>query len=614
MDFQNPSPQPRHGRTLKIGAGILVLVTASMFTLVFWDYREPSFHGKRAHYWLDHYFGELGEKDPGTEAFKAMGSNAVPFLIKVLEGKPSGLAKMLDEKLYDTNCLSLSLPGWLTDHLPSARDVEDRRETAASIIGEIGPDAQAAIPALIRIFEELDEVKQSPPEAYIAQRLQSEVFTALESMGEKGEVVIPKYLDYLASDDEDWRIAGADLLGSIGPKAKVAVPLLRRATEGTSKALCWSAGKALWNIDRQSDVAVRVYTEGLGSTNSGTRERALIYLRQMGPAASAAGLAVQAVLYDPDYRLRREAEKTLQETDPNLLQRSPIEINEHAGANVERLIHVIRTGDRLEKWQALETIAVFGSKAKPAVSALIEVLGERAAQPPSQFDSPYYLMRSRRGAAKALAEIGPEARDAVPALIAAFSEHRGWQDAYCKALGRIGAAAEEAATLLEDALGNENPRVRLAAADALTRILPQQSSNAIATLKSFQKEAIGVSICGVDQCGATLLASANSIQDAGDRFCQLAASASLWRLGLQEESPVAQIAEELGKRDSSYAEAYVELLGEIGSEAKPVLSLLKPLLNPDCNDDMRRAVAIAIRKIDSELADELRLPGLLALP
>lgn len=223
-------------------------------------------------------------------------------------------------------------------------------------------------------------------------------------------------------------------------------------------------------------------------------------------------------------------------------------------------------------------------------------------------------MKSRRNAAKALAEIGPEARYAVPTLIALASEHRGYLDIYCKALGRIGADAEEAVNLLESALRDENPRVRLAAADALTRILPQRSSNAVATLKSFQNDASRVSFRGVDHRGATRLDPDNETQKAEDRFCQLSSSVSLWRLGFGKVSPVAPIAEELGKRDSLYAESYVELLGDIGPEARPALPLLKQLLSPDWFIDLRRAVAIAIRKIDSEAAEELRLPGLLSVP
>src|SRR5262249_48145637 len=111
---------------------------------------EPTYRGKSASYWLDSWGTNMEGSDA---AFKAMGTNVVPFLIKLLEQKPSKLGEVLDKKLAD---YSLSHPGRIpeevTEILPSAYRVEQRREMAAFFLGELGPLAEAAIPTLFRIY------------------------------------------------------------------------------------------------------------------------------------------------------------------------------------------------------------------------------------------------------------------------------------------------------------------------------------------------------------------------------------------------------------------------------------------------------------------------------
>ncbi|HTA30864.1 MAG TPA: hypothetical protein VK731_10270, partial [Candidatus Cybelea sp.] len=56
-------------------------------------------------------------------------------------------------------------------------------------------------------------------------------------------------------------------------------------------------------------------------------------------------------------------------------------------------------------------------------------------------------------------------------------------------------------------------------------------------------------------------------------------------------------------------EAAVDLLGDIGPDARPVLPMLEEHLSP--TDSIRRKAAIAIRKIDPAEFQRLGLPGLL---
>jgi len=83
---------------------------------------------------------------------------------------------------------------------------------------------------------------------------------------------------------------------------------------------------------------------------------------------------------------------------------------------------------------------------------------------------------------------------------------------------------------------------------------------------------------------------------------------------VEKESPVDAIIRELRKPTTSEQNFYVELLGDIGPDAKAALPTLQTLLEPRQPITLRRAAAIAVRKIDPGEAAELGLPGTLGLP
>jgi len=94
----------------------------------------------------------------------------------------------------------------------------------------------------------------------------------------------------------------------------------------------------------------------------------------------------------------------------------------------------------------------------------------------------------------------------------------------------------------------------------------------------------------------------------------MAASVPLWRLGLEKGPPVTGIVEELNRKFATDKTSYVELLGDIGPDAKPALATLKTFLEPEQLIRLRQATAIAIRKIEPTEAAKLGLPGNLGVP
>ncbi len=564
---------------------------------------EPTYEGKSASFWLEHFYDTNSQPRAAVTAFKAMGSNAVPFLIKTLEQKPSALGKAVDDQVYGGDP-SHRVPQGVLNALPSAMRTEEKRDRAVYLIQEIGPDAAEAIPSLMTILNDPNE----------GWRMIAGARGALLAMGERLAGEVPRLIDYLKSNDREDQQLGAVLLASIGPKGRAAVPALLKLAETGNGWVTVSVAQALWNIDRQTNAAVTIYTNVLQTTNSTEKQVALIYLRKMGAAARGAGPQLQAMLDDPDDLVRREVEAALREIDPSLLLSSQQSMNRQIPERVAKLVETIQSGQTGHRLRALETIAIFGPDAKPAVPVLIEVLSGSAPRQPGPLSS-IGLMDSRPEAALALGEIGPEARAAVPALINLVTGSRdGFVAAYCRALGGIGPDAQEAVMVLEKTMQHENRGIRLAAATALTRIVPGQSSNAVVVLRALQNDSELAAVWTMDRDGIPHRQAATNFDNPAYRFFHAAASVPLWRLGIEKKTPVPALIAELERPSSSDETSLINLLGDIGPEAAPALEKLKKIVESERFIGHRRAAAIAIRKIDPAEAARLGLPGVLGVP
>jgi len=103
---------------------------------------------------------------------------------------------------------------------------------------------------------------------------------------------------------------------------------------------------------------------------------------------------------------------------------------------VHLLLLDLKSSDTSKRVSAICALAEMGTRATPAVSALIETV-----------EDPDWVVRV--ASITALGEIGPAARDAVPALIDALSREDVCVSAAI-ALGRIGPVAAEALEPLND--------------------------------------------------------------------------------------------------------------------------------------------------------------------
>jgi HEAT repeat protein len=320
-----------------------------------------------------------------------------------------------------------------------ARDPRDR-EIAAQLLGEIGPPAEAAVPALVEALQEKD----------------------------------PDVRAMAAEARADIRIRAAEALGRIGPAAAAAVPALGEAlvqdevVQGQEGSLQWEAAWALGQIGAP---AVPTLVEVLQDGRARQLRLAAMAVGQIGPAAARAVSALVWVLRREDWDVEGEEEWRGRVHAAEALG----QIGPAAASAVPALAEVVQDEDGEEDETVyLEAVAALG-RIGPAAAAAVPALTKALQHPQTEASR---VANHKRHAAAALGRIGPAA---VPALIESLQQDVKIplvRTEAARALGQIGPAAKAAVPALSEALQDEDPKLRAAATEALGQIGPQAQTAA----------------------------------------------------------------------------------------------------------------------------------------
>ncbi len=299
----------------------------------------------------------------------------------------------------------------------------ERRPCAAEALGEIGPPARAAVPALIRALR-LEHPKLDFNDLP-SQALRTHAIIALGRIGPEARSALPalnSLLDIsLERDDDDSfhivlaldRISAAPvaklldfsrrkgvtgLLPWLGSKARAAVPDLRRALTDERVQVRVDAAEALASIDPSATEAVPVLIEALdhhpdealGIPNA---------LAKFGPAAAS---AIPSLL----------AQLTPETSDPDAI-RALVQIDPEGRRCVPALIGALRQEDSDVVFAAAESLGLLGPRARDAVPALVAVTGSALGEGSANCNP-------RVSAIHGLGRIAPDAVELMPALIDAL--------------------------------------------------------------------------------------------------------------------------------------------------------------------------------------------------
>jgi HEAT repeat protein len=285
-----------------------------------------------------------------------------------------------------------------------------------------------------------------------------EAVAALKAIGVDDEKVVSAFVKALKDDETEVRFAALAAIQSLGPKAKSAIPHLLPLLRDKDGGFRTSAIRTLGSIRSTDKKVVRALIEQLADIKGLERpvgntapSEALVALDQAGSAAMKTALPTLVRLIEA-----REVKKN-EEWRETLISFLPA-----AGADaIPHLLAILKEPSVQIQTTAAAALKEFGPQAKAAIPDLIAILKKK-----SWVDTLGAESLRGESARDALAAMGAEA---APALVEALADKnaRFWA---CQALKKIGPKAVPA---LRKALKHPKVEVTAAAAEALETILKE---------------------------------------------------------------------------------------------------------------------------------------------
>ncbi|AMV39446.1 HEAT repeat domain-containing protein [Planctomyces sp. SH-PL62] len=482
-------------------------------------------------------------------------------------------------------------------------------------LGRIGPEAAGTTAALIdaigplksdqeilkEVFFAIAKLEPEPLPILIAKGLKHEDLmvkaACLEFLGWLGEEAAPALPSLLELYQEQGEFAEAlrislgEALGSIGPAAKAALPLLAR--EGDVAALL--------RIAPEDPLTLQTVRERLESRDEQLRLPAALALARFDPMSQSA-LSILGERFP--VMAAPPADRALMD----LTSLPPIlaEIDRDGRVAIPALVNALRSNDGNTRAEAIVALGSFGPRGKEVVPTLVALLKDEAE----------YI---RRDAAWALGSIGPDARAAIPDLIAATKdEGSDVRKMACKSLAKIDRDGETSLPALRRAMQDENPWVRDDATFVIGS-LGEKARPAAPELRAMMKEhksvAAAYSLCRIGENVPEDLETLIGFIPRHDSAEQsLLAPVVLARLGPQAQAATPALIKELESHRSPeellWDESSVMALGRIGPQAKAAVPILKARMQ-DQDGPLRDWCAIALSRIDPDAENAFPTPDAL---
>jgi HEAT repeat protein len=318
-------------------------------------------------------------------------------------------------------------------HLVAALDDDKATYWACVILGEIGPEAKDAVPALAKLLQAKN------PE------IRREAVLALASIGKPAAAAAPAIAKLLTSKVDG--VVAAYALGQIGAAPDQAERVLRANVKSDDKILAtisvWALARLNPSDKALTGEAVAMLAEGLKSKEEKVR---------IGSARALISLQADPEIVEPIMA------KAFQGADESVVSEALQAYAAMGKAAVPRMTQAL--AHPKSRMFAAQVLADIGPDAAPATEALAKLVADKNTA-------------MRHEALVTLSKIGPGAKQAVPALIAALGdkdEAIGCGAAY--ALGCIGKEAADAKPALAKALESEDSVLKAIAAWALIHIDP----------------------------------------------------------------------------------------------------------------------------------------------
>lgn len=515
--------------------------------------------------------GGLRHADAGVpqacaRALKGIGPNArgaVPVLVQALKEKDPQLRLLAAEALGQIGPDAAPAVPELTELLKDADP--GLRQAAAASLGSLGTAAESAVAGLIDLLRQGAKARSAsarpfvpgkPPPRTDPKELDT-AMVAARALGRIGGTAVPALAKALPEPDREIREHAALALARIGPPAKAAVPALIKVLqdEKADDGVRGAAARALAAIGPDAGEAVPALVAALKQPRQALVEPVFHALAEIGKSAVP---ALVGLLQDKNPYLRQQAARALGE------------IGREALPAVPALTTALKDQDRALSAQAAEALGRIGPGAAEVVPELAALLETRTGFPPY-----------RRAIARAVGEMGAQAKGVVPALLAALRDPDEEVAATAaQALHRFGSAVKVADWI--DALKNASSReVRTLAARALAE-RGSEAKEAVPVLRerlerqedSFVKTSLAVALGRLDPPSLEMIRPLLLEQvRRNDPHLRQAAVWALVSLGVEKKVTLAELLQH-----RPYDARTVEGLRRLGTDAKLALPVLREAL------------------------------------
>ncbi|MBI3271954.1 MAG: HEAT repeat domain-containing protein [Planctomycetes bacterium] len=513
-------------------------------------------------------------------AMRGKGSAAVPALLKLLETLPEeaekkgGVAPLAGFASRDvpvdlTAAASAALSQIGGSAVPALAEMvrsgrTPRCERAVQALAEMGAEALPAVPALALCLKRAEG------------GLRFELLDLLARLGPEAKAAEPSLAELLHDLDPATRTAAACTLGRLGGPATTAVLVaLKAACDDPDPEVRRSAAATLFEVARAAPETRAALERLLCDPHPSLRIQALEFLSKLGllPAET-----LLSFLTDENAGVGRRAYQ--------LLQRAGLEA---AGPLVA--LAKDRTAKTCVREAALSLLASSSVESEDALSALLEVFGDRADEAPARRAALSAAVASGRVGIATL-EHGLQEEDAEVRGIA------------IRALGDRGGDAASAAPALVGLLRDDNERVRAAAAAALGMIGAEPWLVVAPLAAALCDESDRVSAEAADALGRLGEAAAEAVPRlvqalmSGDPFRCSYAAAALGRIGPRAGDSVDALVAVLESEEGGAGEACAAALGRIGPQARSAVPALARIVEDAfAGDGERGEAAVALGRI-----------------
>ncbi len=300
----------------------IVLVGLALYCL--WPH-ERTYQGRPLSQWLQEYSKvwtnnitptDRIQQRKDEERFAALGPAVVPDLVKMLE-KRSGLN--FDGKLGN-QLIQFSATRRIGNWLNLRPGVaEYRRFEAAYLLGVLGPQAEAAIPAMIRIYQHTGE----------SIWLRKDILESLARINRRPDLIVPVLAESLSGPQLLVETAGR-ALGEFGTNSIPAIPALRQTLHHWDTWTALVAAQTIRNIDPNASLAavdevMPLLVKALQSGNSLHAWYAMPLLSQYGDRAKVAVPPLVKILEEDRGDLPERAAYTLKRIDPEAAAKAGVQ-------------------------------------------------------------------------------------------------------------------------------------------------------------------------------------------------------------------------------------------------------------------------------------------------